>query len=100
MALEPTLPLVYGAGVISSASPCVLPVLPPLLGLFMALPALKERWSRSLGRLASRLPAAGAARRSGSALGALALADSWASLSKNRDVRGQGMPPAIEKGQG
>lgn len=124
MALEPTLPLVYGAGVLSAASPCVLPILPPLLagsvgrwyrplllvagltlsfsafgglvagagvgaslqdlrwlflvlivllGLFMALPALKERWSRAMGRLVSRIPAAGAVERSRSPLGALAL---------------------------
>lgn len=124
MVIEPTLPLVYGAGVISAASPCVLPILPPLLagsvgrwyrplllvggltlsfsalgglvagaglassiqdlrwlflllivllGLFMAVPALKERWGRFLGRAVSRLPAAGVARRSGSPLGALAL---------------------------
>jgi cytochrome c biogenesis protein CcdA len=124
MALEPTLPLVFGAGLISAASPCILPILPPLLagsvgkwhrplllvagltlsfsafgglvagaglggalqdlrwlflllivllGLAMALPVLKERWSRAMGRLVSRLPAAAAARRSGSPLGALAL---------------------------
>lgn len=124
MVIEPTLPLVYGAGFISAASPCVLPILPPLLagsvgrwyrplflvaglalsfsalggvmatlglaaslqdlrwlfiilivllGLFMAVPALKERWSRGLGRLVSRLPTAGAAQKSGSPLGALAL---------------------------
>lgn len=124
MAIEPTLPLVYGAGVLSAASPCVLPILPPLLagsvgrcyrplllvagltlsfsafgglvagagigaslqdfrwlflllivlfGLFMAIPALKERWSRAMGRLTSKLPTAGVSQKSGSPLGALGL---------------------------
>lgn len=124
MAFEPTLPLVFGAGVISAASPCILPILPPLLagsvgrwyrplllvagltlsfsalgglaaatraatsvqdlrwlfivliivfGLIMAVPALKELWSRVLGRLTSRLPVTGAAQKSGSPLGALSL---------------------------
>lgn len=124
MAIEPTLPLVFGAGVISAASPCVLPILPPLLagsvgrwhrplfllagltftfsllggliaaagvgaglddlrwlfitlivlfGLFMALPPLKERWSRATGRLTSRLPVLQTGERSHSPLGAFAL---------------------------
>ncbi len=42
MAIEPTLPLVYGAGVLSAASPCVLPILPPLLAGSVG------RWHRPL----------------------------------------------------